>query len=109
MMTCNRPSYALGDIKEMAANGRLRPTKKAERFLLSHYDADPCETIATVVSQLTEEDFAGSFELADRPGTMADVYVGGCHFDTEWYVKAIIEDEAVSLQVWTMLWEGTTF
>ena len=37
---------------------------------------------------------------------MADVYVGGCYDDTEWYVKAFIDKGGVELQIWSMCWDG---
>ena len=38
---------------------------------------------------------------------MADVYVGGWYDDTEWYVKAFIEGDNLTLQIWSMAWDGS--
>ena len=71
-----KPTYSLRVIKELTSSGNARATIRAYSWLKSHYE-DPRKVIETVIAQLQPEDFWKSFELNDRPGTMADVYIGG--------------------------------
>ena len=106
MTTAKMPRWSLGELRALAKHGMVRPTKESERFLVSYYDADPKEVIAAVMGQMTDDDFVRSYELVGRPGTMADVYVGGSYGESEWYVKALIEDDALSLQMRSMALDG---
>ena len=102
------PAYPLDKVKELAQNGRFRPTMRGLSYLDERYgDEGPKHVIKEVISELEERDFVKSIELRNRPGVMADVYIGGWYDDTEWYVKAFIEDDSLTLQIWSMAWDGS--
>ena len=108
MKTSSKPGYSLAEMKELARTGRFRPTGRVFDYLDEHYgEVGPKKVIMEVVSELDEEDFVKSVELRNRPGVMADVYVGGWYDDTSWYVKAFIEDESLTLMVWSLAWDGS--
>jgi hypothetical protein len=37
---------------------------------------------------------------------MADIYVGGCYDDAEWYVKAFVDGGRLNVLIWSMRWDG---
>lgn len=100
------PAYKLEDMQKLAEEHKAVPTYRVARFLNEHYAEDLEELISKVLESLEEKDFIKSVELINRPGTMADVYAGGWYDKTEWYVKAFIEDDKLTLQVWSMCWDG---
>ncbi len=107
MKVSSEPSYSLDEMKKLVRQGSYRPTLRVADFIDSHYRDDEIEAIIEkVFLSLTESDFYKSFELRNLPGTMADVYIGGCYDDTEWYVKAFIDTSGVELQIWSMCWDG---
>ena len=108
MKVSRKPSYSLDEMKRLVADNRFRPTQRVERFLISHYDDDPWELAKEIFFSIQEADFVKSFELRGRPGVMADVYVGGCYDNQEWYIKAFIENGELEVQLWSMCWDGCT-
>ena len=106
MKVSGKPSYSLEEMKALVSADRFRPTQRVQRFLISHYDEDPWLLAKKIFSGIGESDFVKSFELKGRPGVMADVYVGGCYDEQEWYVKAFIEGGELEVQLWSMCWDG---
>ncbi len=108
MKISNRPTYPLEDMKALVAAGKFRPTMRVMSYLKNHYtDVAPEKVVERVFESLSEDDFLKSVELTQRPGIMADVYAGGWYDDTEWYVKAFIENESITMQIWTLAWDGS--
>lgn len=107
MKVSSKPSYSLAEMKRLVRRGRYSPTLRVAYFIDSHYEeVGVDEVVEKVFLSLKEDDFVKSFELKNLPGTMADVYVGGCYDNTEWYVKAFIDKGGVELQIWSMCWDG---
>ena len=102
----SKPTYSLEEMKRLVSEGEYDLSSKAFKFIVNRYDASPKDIVSTVFAELSDDDFVKSFELNNLPGTMADVYVGGCYDDTEWYVKAFIDEGSLMLQIWSMCWDG---
>ena len=110
MKISSKPCYSLKEMKRLVENGDYSPTLRVADFIDRHYGENWIdEVVEKVFSSLREDDFVKSFELKNLPGTMADVYVGGCYDDTEWYVKAFIDKGGVELQIWSMCWDGAVY
>lgn len=108
MKVSREPSYSLEKMKELVNKGSFQQTTRVSGWLFSHYpDLKPRQVTKIVFSDLTELDFVKSVELTNRPGIMADIYVGSDYDDTEWYVKAFIEQGELRVQVWSMCWDGS--
>lgn len=108
MRSSSKPTYSLSEMKSLVESDRFMPTLRVLSYLDERYHRiGAADVIKEVISELTERDFVKSVELRNRPGTMADVYVGGWYDDTEWYVKAFIEAGNLTLQVWSMSWDGS--
>ena len=102
-----KPTYPLEDLKELAIKGKFRSTLRVNCYIETRYpESDLRKVVAGVFKSLSEDDFVKSVELKNRPGTMADVYAGGWYDSEEWYVKAFIENETLTLQIWSMCWDG---
>lgn len=105
--TASSPKYSLDTIKELTLSGNAQITKRAFSWLLSHYP-HPEKVIEEVISQLQPDDFWKSIELRERPGTVADVYIGASFDDSEWYVKVFIADKKPIVHIWSMAWDGSS-
>ena len=109
MKVSREPSYSLEKMKELVRQGSFYQSTRVANYLRSHYKkVTPSEIARIVFSDLTELDFVKSVELINRPGTMADIYIGSDFDDVEWYVKAFIEEDELMVQIWSMCWDGVT-
>ena len=107
MKVSRKPSYSLEEMKALVDEGAYMPSGRVVGFIAGRYpDLDVDEVVRTVFSELRDDDFSKSVELSNLPGTMADIYVGGCYDDTEWYVKAFIDGGRLNVLIWSMCWDG---
>ena len=106
MKKSNRPSYPLDKLKSLIERGRFAPTIRVYNYLDRKYDDSPEKVIREVFNSLEAEDFFKSEELRNRPGIMADIYIGGYYDDTDWYVKAFIEHDELEVQIWSLCHNG---
>lgn len=107
MKSSKRPSYKLEEMKRLVEEGKINPTYRVTRFINMHYNERVEDVVRNVIESIDEHDFVKSVELKNRPGFMADIYVGGWYDETERYVKAFIEHDEITLQFWSMCWEGS--
>lgn len=103
----SKPTYSLEEMKKLVSEGDYALSARAAGFLMNRYEVDPEVIVEAVFEDLTDDDFVKSFELNNMVGTMADVYIGGCYDETEWYVKAFINKSGLKLQIWSMCWDGS--
>lgn len=99
----SRPRYSSTLVARLARDGRVVTTARVAQWLVNH-GYDVVETIVEVFSYLPKRgSYRGSCTLMN--GAEADEYVVALP-DCDWYLKFWVDEEQLTVDVWSCCWDG---